>query len=142
MPWDLILKKNLLKSVFAGLVNSAWDPHKKHSPFTNANAFCIQTNTLSAIRDKYLRHCSFYWLYLICGKKLIIYNIWRWIEFLAPFEWFLFYICKVLWICTSCDFSSLGKIYTQECFIFFFFFPNTFQKKIFNSNTQDNVITR
>ena len=45
MPWDLVLKKNLLKSVFAGLVNSAQNPHKKRSPFTDANVFCIQTNT-------------------------------------------------------------------------------------------------
>ena len=35
MSWNPILKKNLLKSVLAGLVNSAWDPQKKHR-----RAFC------------------------------------------------------------------------------------------------------
>ena len=29
VPWDPILKKNLLKSVLVGPVNSAWDPQKK-----------------------------------------------------------------------------------------------------------------
>ena len=47
--WDPFLKKNLLKSLLAGPINSARDLHKKSSPFTNANtnAFCIQTNTKS-----------------------------------------------------------------------------------------------
>ena len=38
-------KKNLPKSILTGLVNNAWDPHKKRGPFTNTKAFCIQTNT-------------------------------------------------------------------------------------------------
>ena len=45
MSWDSVLKKNLLKSILTNPINSAQDPHKKRNPFTNANAFCIQTNT-------------------------------------------------------------------------------------------------
>ena len=42
MLYDPILKKNLLRSVLVGSVNSARDPQKKKkkgNPFTNANAF-------------------------------------------------------------------------------------------------------
>ena len=44
MLCDLILKKNLLRSVLVGSENNARDPQKKKkkkegNPFTNANAF-------------------------------------------------------------------------------------------------------
>ena len=45
VPWDLILKKNLLKFVHAGLVNNAQDLHKKRSCQHKLRRIAIQTNT-------------------------------------------------------------------------------------------------
>ena len=45
VPWDPILKKNLMKSVLAGLVNSAWDPLKKTQTHTSVVFSAIQTYT-------------------------------------------------------------------------------------------------
>ena len=41
MPWDLILKKNLLKTVLVGLVNSARD---HTNAFLNANALLSKSS--------------------------------------------------------------------------------------------------
>ena len=49
VSWDPILKKNLLKFVFVGLVNSAQNPYKKHQHKHKCNCVCIQTVTKNKI---------------------------------------------------------------------------------------------
>ena len=51
MLYDPILKKNLLKSVVAGLVNIAQDLHKKCSCQHKCKRVCIQTNTKKTSYD-------------------------------------------------------------------------------------------
>lgn len=43
MPWDCVLKKNLLKSVLMSPMNNAWDPHKKTLDAENFHFSAIQT---------------------------------------------------------------------------------------------------
>ena len=45
VPWDPVLKKILLKSILAGLVNSVQDPHKKTQTCPSVVFSAIQTYT-------------------------------------------------------------------------------------------------
>ena len=54
MLYDQILKKNLLRSVLVGSINSARDPHKKkkkRQPIHKCKPVCIQTNTKKTSYD-------------------------------------------------------------------------------------------
>ena len=42
VPWDPVLKKNLLKKVLACPVNGAWDPHKNANFIVAVSANAIQ----------------------------------------------------------------------------------------------------
>ena len=53
MSWNPVLKKNLLKSIPVGPVNSAQDPHKNATTSTNANAFVSKLTLRFCLRFAY-----------------------------------------------------------------------------------------
>ena len=73
MPWDPILKLFLLKKVFAGSMNNAWDSHKKRRHVFAS--FLVQSkDSKHALRlglDNDKLHVYVFWLGLMyCSQDL------------------------------------------------------------------------
>ena len=77
MPWDLILKKNLLKTVLVGLVNSARD---HTNAFLNANALLSKSSLNvefggSEEQAKFDFSLTTITVYVVNLQKIISYSI-------------------------------------------------------------------
>ena len=85
VPWDPILKKNLLKSVVAGLVNIAQDLHKKCSCQHKCKRVCIQTNT-----NNLLLHLFFFFqlLFFMFLLNHVFHSVLTFLFLTVPLDYF------------------------------------------------------